>query len=180
MSLRGRINKFGLTRVKNHSGLTLVEIMIAVLILSFVLVGLLETYIVCLDLVEISKNASIAVNLAQTKLEAIKDSVVDQTTYYQVKTNYDNVPFDIAGLTGKGISYAFYCNNPADCDPSYAPTDLLEVIVSISWKQKSRRVIGEDKNINGILDIGEDISPANNILDSPVQIVTFVADIAEP
>ncbi len=164
------INKANTSRQTKHQGLTLIELMIAVMILAFVLVGLLETYIVCLDLVEISKNTSIAINNAQNKLEEIKNY-----TYAQIKTQYNKVPFNLTGINGKGVSYAFYCNNPLDCSDNYAITDLLEIIVSVSWKQKNGRVIGEDKNRDGILDAGEDKPPANGILDSPVEIETLIA-----
>jgi len=154
----------------DSQGLTLVELMIAVMILAFVLVGLLETYIVCLELIEISKNTSIAINNAQAKLEEIKNY-----SYSQIKTQYNKVPFDVTGITGKGVTYAFYCNNPSDCSDSYPQTSLLEIIASVSWKQKNGKVIGEDKNLNGTLNVGEDTSPANGILSSPAEILTLIA-----
>lgn len=151
-------------------GFTLMELMLAAMILAFVLVGLLGTYITCLDLVETSKNTSIALNNCQVKLEEIKNA-----TYAQIKTNYNKVAFETTGIVGKGVTYAQYCNSPSDCADGYAQTNLLEIIASVSFKQKNGRVIGEDKNLNGIINSGEDTSPANGILDSTAEVITFIA-----
>ncbi len=150
--------------------LTLVELMLAFAILVFVLAGIMATYITCLDLINISRNTSIAINIAQAKLEEIKN-----TNFAQIKNNYNNVAFDVIGLTGKGVSYGFYCNGPSDCNDTYAPTNLLEVIVSVGWRQNNGRLIGEDLNLNGVLNAGED-NNANGILDSPAEVVTYIAE----
>ncbi|MDP2938771.1 MAG: type II secretion system protein [Candidatus Omnitrophota bacterium] len=142
----------------NSAGFTLMELMIAAMILAFVLVSLLASFIACLDLVEISKNTSIAINNAQNKLEEIKN-----TSYAQIKNNYNNIAFNVVGITGKGVSYV------DDTNP-----ELLEVMISISWKQRNGRIIGEDLNLNGALNVGEDTN-ANGKLDSPAEIVTYIA-----
>lgn len=165
------VEQINLSQIRLKSrGLTLMELMLATMILAFVLVGLLETYIVCLDLVEVSKNASIAINSCQTKLEEIKN-----TAYAQIKTLYNGVSFNPTGITAKGVTYAFYCNGPSDCSDAYALTDLLQVMVSVSWRQRNGRIIGEDKNLDGALNAGEDIPPANGVLDSTAEAVTFIS-----
>jgi len=144
----------------NSSGFTLIELMVATFVLALVLVAILGSYITCLDLVELSKNTSVAMNIAQTKMEEIKNS-----TYTQIKTNYDRVPFAITGLTGMGVSYVDNTN-----------PDLLQVTVTVCWRQKNGRIIGEDTNLNGGLDAGEDKSnPLNNQLDSLGQVVSYIA-----
>jgi len=144
---------------KKTAGLTLAELMIAALILGVVLVGILASYIACLDLNELSRNASIAINLGQTKLEEIKNH-----TYALIETDYNNVPFNIAGLTGMGVSYV------DDTNP-----DLLMVTVTVCWRQKNGRIVGEDTNLNGQLDSGEDTIDPNGRLDSLAQVVTYIA-----
>jgi hypothetical protein len=52
--------------------------------------------------------------------------------------------------------------------------ELLQVTISVCWRQ-GNRVIGEDTNLNGQLDAGE-VDNGNNIIDSPVQIVTIIAN----
>jgi len=52
--------------------------------------------------------------------------------------------------------------------------ELLEVTVSVCWQQVLR-VIGEDKNLNGVLDAGEDTN-GNGKIDSSVQLVTRIVN----
>lgn len=147
---------------KKSPGFTLVELMVATLILGVTLVGLLGSYISCLDLNDLSKNTSLAINIAQTKLEEIKNH-----DYALIKNDYDPTnqgkPFDITGLTGKGVSYV------DDTNPN-----LLLVTVTVCWRQQNRRIIGEDSNLNGQLDSGEDKN-LNNRLDSIAQVITYIA-----
>lgn len=58
--------------------------------------------------------------------------------------------------------------NVNDQDPQ-----LLIVAVKCFWKQGKGRLIGEDKNFNGLLEEGEDLNK-NGELDSPVTLVTYV------
>jgi hypothetical protein len=53
--------------------------------------------------------------------------------------------------------------------------EFLDVTVSICWRQ-GNRIIGEDANLNGVLDSGEDTMEANGIIDSTVQLKTRVAN----
>jgi len=55
--------------------------------------------------------------------------------------------------------------------PETAP-ERPEIEYPCTWVYK---VIGEDKNLNGILDPGEDTN-GNGIIDSPVELVTQVAN----
>jgi hypothetical protein len=52
--------------------------------------------------------------------------------------------------------------------------ELLQATVSVCWRQKNR-VIGEDKNLNGALDAGEDAN-GNKIIDSPVELTTLIVN----
>ena len=51
--------------------------------------------------------------------------------------------------------------------------DLLHVSVVFCWKQPNGRVLGEDKDLDGQLDVGEDMN-SNGRLDSIVQIETYI------
>jgi prepilin-type N-terminal cleavage/methylation domain-containing protein len=156
-----------LVRKNKSSGFTLAELMVATLILGLVLVGLLGTYVACLDLTELSKNSSIATNIAMAKIEEVRND-----TYANIKTDYDSTgcgrpscgkPFDITGLMGKGVSYVDNTN-----------PDLLKITVTVCWRQRNGRIIGEDTNLNGQLDAGEDKN-GNGMLDSIAQVVTYIA-----
>jgi len=138
---------------------TLMELMIAALILSLAIVGLLASYISCMQLTEITRNTSIAMNAIQAKAEEIEGH-----TYDNIKADYDGVSFTPLRLNGVGISYI------DDTNPN-----LIKITVSLSWRQSRGLVIGEDANLNGQWDAGEDTLIANNTLDSPAEIVTYIA-----
>ncbi|MFZ5801181.1 MAG: type IV pilus modification PilV family protein [Candidatus Omnitrophota bacterium] len=146
-----------------HSGFTLVELMVATLILAIVLVGLLASYIACLQLTDLARNTSVAINLAQTKMEEIKNAA-----YTSIKNDYDpagvGVPFTIIGVNGMGVTYV------DNTDP-----DLLLVKVTVCWRERGGRIIGEDTDLNGVLNSGEDKPPLNNQLDSIAQVITYIA-----
>lgn len=146
------------TKKFTAKGFTLVELMIAATIFLLTFVGVLVSYLTCLDLAELSKNTSVAVHASKAKLETVKN-----TTFNQIKTTYNNISFTAAGINGRGVSYV------DDTNPS-----LLKVTVSFCWKQPNGRIVGEDANLNGQLDGGEDKPPTNNMIDSPVQLITYI------
>jgi Tfp pilus assembly protein PilV len=135
----------------HNSGMTLVEILVASAVLILAVTGILTAYLRAMELAEISRNMSRAIHAAQTRMEEIRSS-----DYDSIFSSYHQTQFLINGLNGYGISYV---------DNSTA--DLLEIIVSVAWKQKNGRVYGEDKNLNGVIDAGEDIN-GNGMLDSQV------------
>jgi len=143
----------------SKKGFALPEMLLAALIASFALCGILLTYIACMDSIKISKNASIATSAAQGLIEEIRS-----TPFPQIITNYDRLNFAVNGIANnRGIIYIDNSN-----------PEFLLVTVSISW-QEGNRIIGEDLNLNGTLDTGEDVN-GNGILDSTVKLVTQVAN----
>ncbi len=158
----GKMAYDGILRMRTLSkefpkGFSLVEILIASGIFLLAFVGILMSYLTCLDLAQFSKNTSIAVRAVQGRMETIRNTPVNQ-----IKATYDRVTFATSGLTGIGVSYV------DDTNPS-----LLTVTITFCWKQPNGRIVGEDTNLNGVLDTGEDKN-SNSILDSPAQIVTKV------
>lgn len=75
--------------------------------------------------------------------------------------------FDLTQLNGKGVIYIF--NNHASY--SEITPELLGVQVVISWQDKYNRIIGEDSDLDGVLDAGEDKN-GNGRLDSLVNLFT--------
>ncbi len=138
---------------ENRSGITLPEMLIAAAILIFAIAGLLLSYITCLDLSELSKNASLSLYAAQSRIEEIKNTEFDL-----IVSAYHQTPFDVPDINAKGVSYV------DDSDP-----EILSIIVSVSWRQPNGRVIGEDQDLDGQIDVGEDVN-GNGILDSMVVI----------
>ena len=142
---------------KSKNGFSLVELLISAGIFLLAFVGILMSYLTCLELAQLSKNTSTAVHAVKARLETIQNTAFDQ-----IKATYNNVTFTTTGLTGIGVSYV------DDTNPR-----LLLVTIPFCWKQPSGRIIGEDTNLNGQVNAGEDKN-ANNLLDSPVQIVTYL------
>lgn len=136
---------------------TLAELLIAAVVMILTFGGILFSYLKCLELAEISRNSSTAVHASKSRMEQIKN-----TTFDQIKATYNNTTFLIAGLTGTGVSYV------DDTNPN-----LLKITITICWRQSNNRIFGEDTNMNGILNVGEDKN-ANAMLDSPTTMVSYI------
>ncbi|MFA5092379.1 MAG: prepilin-type N-terminal cleavage/methylation domain-containing protein [Candidatus Omnitrophota bacterium] len=144
---------------RSNKGFTLPEMLLAALIASFALCGVLLTYISCMNMVKTSKNVSIATSAAQGLIEEIRT-----TPFPQIVDDYNRLGFVVNGINNsRGIVYV------DDTNP-----ELLLVTVSVCWKQ-GIKTVGEDTNLNGLLDAGEDLN-ANNMIDSSVELVTQVAN----
>ena len=133
------------------------ELLVSSLILLVVIVSLLISYIRCLELAELSKNILSATNASRSRMEQIKNTEFDQ-----IAANHNNVTFTSPNFNGMGVSYVTTVN-----------PDFLQVTVTFCWRQTSGRVIGEDKNLNGLVNAGEDMN-GNGILDSTVQLVNYI------
>ena len=160
-------------------GFVLAEVMLAALIAAFAICGILLMYVTGLDLIRTSKNASIATSAAQGLMEEIRNipflcltcacggcSAKDNLKC-QSYTCYNHLQFSVNGVaSSRGIVYV---------DPNPDPnSELLSVVISVCWRQ-GNKVIGEDLNLNGVLDAGEDIN-GNGRIDSTVELVTQVAN----
>lgn len=144
-------------KIRITSAVTLVEVLVSFFVLTLVIGGVLFSYVRCLEFIEVSKNISIAVQAAESRMELVK-----ATTYDQIVSIYNGVTFDIPHLNGIGLVYV----------DNFVP-DLLEVIVVVSWRNKNGRIYGEDANLNGVMDAGEDLN-SDLILNSPVELKTRI------
>ena len=148
-----------------QQGFSLVELLVVVGILVTVIVILLRVFIYNSVLAELSGNIAYAMSEAQAKLEEIRNS-----DYSLITTNYASggTPgntFNLSQGQGKGVIYIDSSN-----------TSLLEISVVVCWKNKDGRVIGEDTDLDGVLDAGEDLSsPPNNKIDSKATLVLKIA-----
>lgn len=144
---------------KANCGLTLLELMIAAGILLVAISGLIASSIRLFSLNENSRKLTMAITAVQGKMEEIRNS--DFASLY---ATYNATAFDPTGFPSSEAKGSIYVN-----DANY----LVEVCVSVSWRERSNRIIGEDINLNGILDGGEDLN-LDNKLSSPAEIVTLM------
>lgn len=149
-----------MARKNSKSGFTLLELMIAVAVIIIALAGLLAVFSHLMYLNENARKLTLAVTACQDKLEEMRNS--NFSTLY---ATYNGTSFNPNGFSAGEAKGAISINN--------SNPNLLQVCVNVSWRTRSNRVIGEDKNLNGMLDAGEDINP-NNRLDSPAEIITLM------
>lgn len=144
-------------RSTGRLGLTLPELLIATTVALLASVGILFTYVQCLELNKINHDKNLVLLDCRNIMEEIRS-----TSPSMVHETYNN---KVLPLTGpKGIILV----RVNDQDPR-----LLMVSINAFWRQSKGRLIGEDKNLDGILNEGEDMNK-NNELDSPVTLVTYV------
>jgi prepilin-type N-terminal cleavage/methylation domain-containing protein len=158
-------------------GFTLAEVLLAVAILAFALCGILATYLACFNLTITSKNVNLATSAAQGMIEEIRNTPFPQMVddhQVQIGGQFYNLTVVSASL----YRLNFMVNNmPQNMGVLYinqADPDFITATVEVSWKQ-GNSVIGEDTNLNGILNSGEDKN-GNNLLSSTVELVTRIVN----
>lgn len=130
-------------------------------ILAFSLCGILLTYINMFIFTDLARDFTLATNALQAEMEDIKRQNFDNLS------SFNGTPFDMGGfasLDAKGRVEV--------TDTSYG--DLKRIRLVACFKSRGR-LIGEDANLDGDLDTGEDTLWVNNRLDSPVELVTLIA-----
>lgn len=144
----------------NKRAFTLTEVLMAAGILALAISSILLTYTSCFVLIRTSRNVNIATNAALGLIEEIRTS----TPFDEIATDYNGLTFVVNNIPNSmGVVYV------DDTTPEF-----VRVTVSICWRQ-GNRVIGEDANLNGILDAGEDAN-GNGIIDSSVQLITILSN----
>lgn len=160
---------------------SLIEILIAAALLTAAFAGILSFTSYYLRNLESSRNYSIALAAAKEQLERIKSLThpTDEAlkiTFANLPAMYNNRAFDVYAENStaplpnfKGVSYV--------TTKLTTPLTVYTVKVVVCWKETGNVTIGEDKNINGALDSGEDASPENSELDSPVSLSTDIVNM---
>lgn len=139
-------------------GMTLLEVLIAAVVMVMAMVGILYSYIKCVELNALGQDVTLATQAVRSYLEEIKN-----TSYSSISSTYNNTTFTVPGLNGIGVVYV---------DSSVA--DLLEIKLQYSWRTTYGRTIGGDKNLNGTWQSGE-LKDAKGRLESYVQVVTKIS-----
>ena len=154
----------------NDQGFTLVELLLATMILVIFLTGFVQVFFRSKVLAELTRNKTAAMSEAIGKMEEIRIS-----DFSTIITTYDNKTFTLPQLDAnrKGGNGYIYVT-------TIAANELLEVEIVITWWEKVERraifdrIIGEDVNRNGVFDAGED-EDGNGKMSSMVTLVSLIA-----
>ena len=138
-------------------GMTLMELMVAVLLLLPLLTVVMQNFITCVHLNASAEAISKAIWQERTLVAA-----VEKTPFNSIYDTYNNKAFPLVGLNGYMTTYVIQTDS-----------DLLTLYISATWKDRRGHYNGEDVNLNGQLDAGEDKN-GNNRLDSNVGFSTFI------
>ena len=150
-------------RMRNNTqSFTLVELLVVTGILSIVILGLIQTLILGSVLADLSNRKTIAMGEAQDKLEEILNHAYAQITADYGAGGTPGNTFSLSQITGKGR---------ITIDSS--TTNLLKIDVVVSFQYRNGRIMGEDLNLNGALEVGEDAN-GNGVLDSPIKLSTYI------
>ena len=154
------VNRRNSMRSHTRGGFTLIELLAAITILTICLSGLLLSYANMLFISDLARDMTLANTAARSIIEDIK------------RVDFDQIP----ALNGSTSTINGFANNDAIMRTEVFNTaynGLLRVRVVAFFRSRGR-LIGEDTDLDGAMDIGEDANN-NNRLDSPVEIVTLIA-----
>ncbi|MFH1782840.1 MAG: hypothetical protein ABH848_04415 [Candidatus Omnitrophota bacterium] len=150
-----------MAHINNKSGFTLLELVTGIMMLVVALIGVLSAFSGCFTLNETARNITISINGTQEKIEQIRELDFSQVPAM------DGTTFEILQIRDDDSEGVVEVD---DSDP-----EILRVTATVCWRQKAGMIFGEDSNLNGVLDGGEDIN-GNNQLDSPAQITTIISE----
>ncbi len=148
-------------KINQNYGFSLSELMIAVAILAPLCAMTVTVFLNCMQVNEMSRNTSLATTAVISRMHDIEN-----TSFSQIYSTYNNQTFTQTGLTGIGITYVDDANLP----------DYLTITNVFCWRETNQRVVGEDANLNGQLESNEKTIDSDNYIDSPVQIVSVITD----
>jgi len=121
-----------------QNGFTLAEILIVVVIMAFLIIGMGQLFIYTALEAELAGNKSIAVSLAQSKIEEIRTHAYSSIPVDYASGGTPGNTFTTTGLDGIGLVRI------DSSDP-----ELLGIEVLVFWQDKYGRIIGEDADLDG-------------------------------
>ncbi|HOY09200.1 MAG TPA: hypothetical protein PLB05_03890 [Candidatus Omnitrophota bacterium] len=157
------VRKSGRARLHDNRGISLLEILICAGILVIILTGMFRLFIYSAELNDMSRNVTVVMSEVQGRMEAIRNHNFNLITTDYIFGGTPGDTFNLSQVTGIGVITMDASN-----------TKLLKIRIVACWRNQNGRVIGEDKNLNGTLDAGEDLD-GNGLIDSPAVIESYVA-----
>jgi hypothetical protein len=157
-------------------GLTLMEIVISVGIIAFMAVTVLSAFPVLFEGLNISSQKVVAWEIAKREMETLKGTNFD-TLFALAYDPQAQQPVANSFVTTGFLpqsSGVYYVEKMSDTG-NQPLSDLIKVEVVVCLKA-GQRVIGEDSNLNAVLDSGEDKNDDKKI-NSPVVLSTIIMKI---
>jgi type II secretion system protein I len=120
------ISMLKIKRILSKKGFSLIELMVALAILGIAALGIFQAYTTGFQAMADSKDRTVATNIAQKKLEEVKNSLSVLYPYYSI--GYQE-------LNGKNFTIIVTTNSKEE--------NLEQVYVTVSWKNRN----GIEKNV---------------------------------
>lgn len=139
---------------KGKQAATLVEVLVGTLISSIVLVSMIQVLVFSTTLSRTAGDMSRATTEVISKIEEMRNHA-----YNQISTDYA-----VGGTPGPIFTSSGTFDGAGVISIDSSNTALLNVTVGYSWRDKNDRLFGEDTDLDGVLDAGEDAN-GNGALD---------------
>ena len=153
---------------QSSKGLTLTELMLGTAIMAIVVIGIFSICNASMTLIDMAGTLTQMMNTASDRLELLYD-VADVN--FAALDGFNGQTFDLGAFAFNSIAVSaatgLYRVEPLS-------PDLKRVTVSVFYRIKGERVIGEDINLDGVLNPGEDIN-GDGRLTSPAEATTIIA-----
>lgn len=127
--------------LRTNSGISLIESLISVLILTIVVAGGMAFYFNAAQLTSLRLHKQLALQTASSKLEEFKDS--NYATLVQGITQADVTIGELEAKVSGGLGMTTIITDRDDNPPS--GTDYKEISVSVVWQEPSRNLSQKEK-----------------------------------
>jgi Tfp pilus assembly protein PilV len=116
--------------MKKIRAFTLAEMLLAAIILTVGIIGILLVFINCMFLDDANRNLTVAVSHGQFAMEEIKD-----TAFANISNNYNNVTWNASAIAAKSLSAL----NNETMQFQVSGTTILTVIATVGWWDRGVR-----------------------------------------
>jgi hypothetical protein len=151
----------------------LAELVVTIGILALTLSGIMVAFVGAAALNEDSEMLSRALDTGMAQLETTRLAAINNFGAVVPGTTL----FTIPGPAAAPNAYAATSRGVLTVTAAPAGSFYYVITAKVCWQGRSGRNMGEDRNLNGVLDLGAPSEDTNgdNLLTCPVDLVTTVA-----